>query len=232
MAWSQFRHSDLLYKLMKQILRPIYGLMLLGFAIAAPAFPTSGPSGGAQAATPEAAPVEGLDAALISAMKAGSAKQSFASRYQALDAAVKSAYDIPMVTQNSVGFLWSTLPAGQQAELTDLFEQFTTSSYAAEFSAYGGEQLNVLPAEKSLGTKKIVETQLIPGGGGSPTELDYVVNNTPQGWRITDVLLNGTISQVAVHESDFASLVSGGDASQLIAALKTKIAALQAGPSS
>jgi phospholipid transport system substrate-binding protein len=54
-----------------------------------------------------------------------------------------------------------------------------------------------------------------------------VVHNTAQGWRITDVLLNGTISQVALHASDFASSVSSGDASRLVTALQTRIATLQ-----
>ena len=64
---------------------------------------------------------------------------------------------------------------------------------------------------------------------GDPVEIDYVTAQGPNGWRITDVLLNGTISQVAVHESDFSALVSPGDASALITALKAKIATLTGG---
>ena len=59
--------------------------------------------------------------------------------------------------------------------------------------------------------------------------MDYVVANGPNGWQITDVLLNGTISQVAVHSSDFSSLVTSGDASKLISALQSKVAALSGG---
>ena len=50
------------------------------------------------------------------------------------------------------------------------------------------------------------------------------------GWHITDVLLDGTISQVAVHASDFC--VPGqrrGMRVQLIAALQSKIVALRSG---
>ena len=50
-----------------------------------------------------------------------------------------------------------------------------------------------------------------------------------KGWQATDVLLNGTISKVAIQSSDFSSLVSNGDASQLIAALQKKVAALSSG---
>lgn len=179
------------------------------------------------ATTPEAAPAVALDNGLIATMKAASAGKDVQSRYDALAPVVKQTYNLPEVAKNSVGFLWATLPAAQQQELTALFEQFTIYSYVAEFNGFGGQSFKVLPAEKALGAKKIVETQLLPGDGGDPVELDYVMENGANGWQITDVLLNGTISQVAVHASDFASLVSSGDASKLIAALKVKVAALQ-----
>jgi phospholipid transport system substrate-binding protein len=183
--------------------------------------------GTALAVTPETAPVEAIDAGLIAAMKSGSAGADFAARNAALTPVVAQSYDLPTVTQNSVGFLWSTLPAAQQQKLIELIGQFTTTSYAAQFNKFSGESFTVLPAEKPLGQGFIIQTKLIPGGGGDPGELDYVVHNTPQGWRITDVLLGGTISQVALHASDFASLVNSGDASKLITALQSKIAALQ-----
>jgi phospholipid transport system substrate-binding protein len=176
--------------------------------------------------TPESAPVTALNEALLASMKAGSAGAGYQARYDALDPVVKQSFNLPVVEQNSVGFLWSTIPAAQQQALSTVFEQFTVASYVSQFSSYHGEQINLLPSEKTLGDKKIVETQIIPGDGSAPTELDYVVANGPAGWQITDVLLNGTISQVAVHSSDFSSLVSAGDASQLIAALKSKTAAL------
>jgi phospholipid transport system substrate-binding protein len=181
--------------------------------------------------TPEAAPVAALNTALLATMKAGSAGAGFQARYDALDPVVKQSFDLPVVEQNSVGFLWSTIPAAQQQELSMVFEQFTVASYVSQFASYHGEQIKLLPTEKTLGAKKIVETQIVPGDGSAPTELDYVVTNGPAGWQITDVLLNGTISQVAVHSSDFSSLVSTGDASQLISALKAKTAMLSSASS-
>jgi phospholipid transport system substrate-binding protein len=142
---------------------------------------------------------------------------------------VTGSFDLAVITQNSVGFLWATLPAAQQQRLAALFERFTVASYVSQFNAYGGQSFNLLPAEKDLGAKKIIETQLVPSDGSAPTELDYVVTDGAQGWRITDILLNGTISQVAIHASDFSSLVTSGDASQLITALQSKIAALSGG---
>ncbi|HQT64586.1 MAG TPA: ABC transporter substrate-binding protein [Acidocella sp.] len=183
----------------------------------------------ARADTPESMPVQALDAALLATMKAGSANASFQSRYDALDPVVKASMNLPVILQNSVGFLWSTLPAEQQSELAIVFEQYTVASYINGFSGYGGQKLELLPDERDVGTKKIVETQIVSPDGTAPVRLDYVLTNGDNGWQITDVLENATISQVATQSSDFSALVSSGDASKLIAALKAKVATLSGG---
>jgi phospholipid transport system substrate-binding protein len=183
----------------------------------------------AQAATPEAQPIDSFDSALIAVMKAGSANASFQARYDQLDPAVKQTLNLSVILQNSVGVEWSTIPAAQQAQLESVFEQFTVASYVNGFSSYGGQQIQLLPTERDLGAKKIVESQIVPSDGSSPTRLDYVMSDTGSGWQATDVLFNGTISKVAVQSSDFSSLVTSGDASQLIAALKSKVATLSGG---
>jgi phospholipid transport system substrate-binding protein len=205
---------------MKNLLRPtiLAAAVLLPLAV--------------MADTPEDAPVQALDNALIATMKAGSAGQSFEARAAALAPVVESSYNLAVVEKNSVGFLWSTIPANQQQALSVEFEKFTIASYVSEFSKYNGEKIELLPSEKSVSDDKIVETQIVPADGSAPTRLDYVVANGPNGWQITDVLLNGTISQVAIHSSDFSSLVTSGDATHLIAALKKKTAALAASSSS
>jgi phospholipid transport system substrate-binding protein len=181
------------------------------------------------ATTPEAAPIEALNAGLLATMKAGAANASFMSRYQALAPVVKSVFNLQVILQNSTGFYWSTFPAAQQQELLKLFEQFTVASYITGFNGYGGQTFKVLPAERNVGASKVVESQLVPPDGSTPTELDYVMTNGPAGWQVTDVLLNGTISKVAIQSSDFSSEVTSGNAAPLIAALKAKVATLSGG---
>ncbi len=178
------------------------------------------------AATPEAQPIVALNAALIATMKAASANASFTSRYNALDPVIKSTFNLQVILQNSTGFFWPTLPAAQQQKLLQIFEQFTVASYVSGFNGYDGQTIEVLPAERDVGASKVVETQIVPADGSTPTRLDYVMTNGPAGWQATDVLLNGTISRVAIQSSDFSSQVTSGDASQLISALQAKVAAL------
>jgi phospholipid transport system substrate-binding protein len=142
---------------------------------------------------------------------------------------VKSTFNLAVIMKNSTGFYWATLPAAQQQELEKVFEQFTVASYVSAFNGYNGQSFKILPEERNVGASKVVESQIVPGDGSAPTELDYVMTNGPAGWQVTDVLLNGTISKVAIQSSDFSSEVTSGDASQLISALKAKVATLSGG---
>ena len=151
------------------------------------------------------------------------------SRYNAIDPVIKSTFNLQVILQNSTGFFWPTLPAAQQQKLLQVFEQFTVASYVSGFNGYSGQSINVLPDERDVGASKVVETQIVSPDGSPPTRLDYVMTDGAAGWQVTDVLLNGTISRVAIQSSDFSSQVTSGDASQLISALQAKVAALSGG---
>jgi phospholipid transport system substrate-binding protein len=48
-------------------------------------------------------------------------------------------------------------------------------------------------------------------------------------WRAVDVLLEGSISRIAVQRSDFRKILANGDADALVANLRRKIADLSDG---
>ncbi len=181
------------------------------------------------AVTSEQAPIQALNGALLATMKAGSSNTGFQARYAALAPVVESTFNFPILLQETVGLLWPTIPAAQQAELSGLFKQFTVASYVNGFNSYSGQKIVVLPAERDIGALKVVETEILDTSGQSLTRLDYVMTKGDAGWQATDVLLKGTISNVGVQSSDFSSFVQAGNASPLITALKAKIAALSGG---
>ena len=179
------------------------------------------------AADPDAvAPIAGLNAALLASMKAGKSS-SFPQRFNALLPAVDRAFDLQAILQAAVGLKWASLPPARQAELLAVFRQFTAASYASKFDSFSGEKLDVLPDSRTIDADQVVETRLTPASG-DPVRLDYVMRRTPAGWKAVDVLLTGTISQVAVQRSDFRSLV-GEDGSGLLASLRKKVSDLSGG---
>ena len=174
-----------------------------------------------------AAPITALNRGLLAGMRAGKATP-FPQRYNALAPLVEGAFDVPGILQASVGPRWAALPPAQQSQLLDVFRRFTVASYVANFDSFSGEKLEVLPISRNVGADQVVATQIVPSSG-APTRIDYVMRRTPAGWRAVDVLLNGSISRVAVQRSDFRSLLGSGDAGPLIQSLQRKTADLSGG---
>ncbi len=173
------------------------------------------------------APIDALDQALLTAARNG--KQPFADRYNALAPVVERALDLPAILHTSVGPHWTDLPAEQQQQLLTVFRAFTVASYVANFNKFNGEQINLLPETRAVGQEQVVETQIVPSGG-KPIRIDYVMRQGEDGWQAVDVLLDGSISRVAVQRSDFRALLgSGGNADALIASLQKKVADLSGG---
>ena len=80
---------------------------------------------------------------------------------------------------------------------------------------------------RHAGKDVIVQTRIIPLAG-DPTKLDYVMRDITGQWRVVDILLDGSISRVAVTRSDFRALLNGADAAPLIKSLRDKVAAFAA----
>jgi phospholipid transport system substrate-binding protein len=174
---------------------------------------------------PATAPIATLDQALMTAMKTGS--QPFPARFQALGPAVDGAFNLQQILQTSVGLRWASIPADKQKTLLSVFRAYTIANYTANFDTDSGDQLRILPETRTVGSDKVVETEIVPKSG-DPTRMDYVMRQSADGWRAVDVLETGTISQVAVQRSDFRSLLEGG-ADKLIDSLKAKVAKLSGG---
>ena len=193
--------------------------MLAGLAVLTLALP-------ARAADPQAAaPIQALDQGLLAAMKAG--KQTpFAQRFAALAPVIDRAFDLPVILQSSVGLRWSALPPADQQRMLEAFRKFTISSYVANFDQFGGETISIAPESRTIGQDQVVGTRLVSGGETTP--IDYVMRNGSNGWRAVDVLLNGSISQVAVNRSDWRALLASG-AGPLIDSFQRRTATLSGG---
>jgi phospholipid transport system substrate-binding protein len=74
----------------------------------------------------------------------------------------------------------------------------------------------------------VVSSRITPTSG-DPTELSYVMRQTPSGWKVVDVLADGSISRVAVQRSDFRSLLTRGGGDALLASLQRKTSDLSGG---
>jgi phospholipid transport system substrate-binding protein len=195
------------------------GVLAMGFSLAIlPAVAR------AQAENAVTAPITAFSAALLSVMKAGN-RTPFPQRYQMLAPAVDSAFDLQRILRVSVGPLWNSLPPDQQQRLLKVFRDFIVVTYVSNFHSYRNRTITVSPTTRPVGMDQVV-TSIIQKPNRDPLRIDYVMGQSGGGWKVQDILLDGTISRVAVQRSDFTALVSRGDASRLIANLSQKVTSL------
>jgi phospholipid transport system substrate-binding protein len=172
-------------------------------------------------------PVEQLYAGLVSIMKAGKTA-SFRQRYEMIAPVIGRTFDLEAILRQVVGPRWTSLPAEQQAALADAFHRYTIASYVANFDSYSGQHFDVAPNARAVGNDRVVETR-IAGPGGGAHGLDYVMRQESGGWRVVDVLAEGSISRVAAQRSEMRSLLADGGGVGLLVSLRRKTAELSGG---
>ena len=184
--------------------------------------------GESRAATMPAATLNGFYGTLLGVMKEGS-KLGFPGRRQKLAPALMEAFDLPLMTRLVVGLPWPSLSADDQRELVAAFSDFSVATYANQFDDFSGERFEVDPkAAPAPGNDVIVKTKLIQSNG-EPVQLDYLLRQEKAEWRIIDVFLSGTISQLAARRSEFSGILREQGARGLIAVLRQKTKALASG---
>lgn len=178
------------------------------------------PLAGAEQRDAVTAPIRQLYNALLAAMKAGRSAP-FMQRADVIGPAVDRAFDLPYILQTAVGFLWASLPQDQKTKLETAFRNYTLATYVSEFDSYSGQQFEVLPGTRPVGSdEQVVHTEIV--SGGDTHVLDYVMRQVGGAWKAIDVLLDGSISRVAVMRSDFRRLLSRGGAGALASDLQRR----------
>jgi phospholipid transport system substrate-binding protein len=162
---------------------------------------------------PAAQAVQSFYDTLVDTMKHGK-ELGIKGRYEKLKPAVEQAYDIADMTKFVVGPSWSTISAEDQKALQAAWERMTIASYAKNFDDYGGEKFTVDPTTTTVGADKRVTSKLATGNQTIP--FNYRMRQVGGSWKILDVYLNGSISELATRRSDFGATVSSGGAPALI----------------
>jgi len=79
--------------------------------------------------------------------------------------------------------------------------------------------------EQPAPSGNMVRSQIIKANG-EPVKVDYLMRRNGDTWLISDIYLDGAISEVATRRSEFAAILKNGGIDGLIAALNSKTDAL------
>ncbi|HEX6441294.1 MAG TPA: ABC transporter substrate-binding protein [Stellaceae bacterium] len=153
----------------------------------------------------------------------------FDGRYSRLAPAVERALDLPLMTRIAIGPGWAQIPPEQQQRLAAAFSRYTISVYANRFDGYSGERFEVDPHAVANANGVVVSSRLVKANG-EKVALNYLLHQEAAGaWKIIDVYLSGTVSELATRRSEFVSVLQRAGAEGLVREIEQRTAALRTG---
>jgi phospholipid transport system substrate-binding protein len=163
--------------------------------------------------------VKGLYDVLLNTMKNGRILGQ-SGRFAQLDPVIRRSFDVASMARLSIGSSWAGLSENQRQQITDSFGRYMSAIYADRFDSYAGQKLEVT-GEQPASSGVMVRSQIIKASG-EPVKVDYMMRRNGEGWLISDIYLDGAISEVATRRSEFSTILKNEGIDGLIAALNRK----------
>jgi phospholipid transport system substrate-binding protein len=104
--------------------------------------------------------------------------------------------------------------------VTESFGRYISAIYADRFDSYSGQRLQVT-GEQPATAGVMVRSQIVKANG-ELVKVDYLMRRNGDAWLISDIYLDGAISEVATRRSEFAAILKSEGIDGLIAALNRK----------
>jgi len=183
-----------------------FGLAMLSYSVHAA--PTSGGD-----------TVQGLYDAPLGTMKNGRALGQ-SCRFMRLEPVIRRSFDIPTMARLSVGPTWAGMSEVQRQQVIESFGRYISATYADRFDTYAGQKLQVTGEQPNAGGV-LVKSQIVKANG-EPVKVDYMMRRNGEGWLISDIYLDGAISEVVTRRSEFGAIIRADGVDGLIAALNRK----------
>ena len=119
-----------------------------------------------------------------------------------------------------IGDSWKNADNQTKKKMIDVFEEYIAKNYIKRFSKIKYPQFSNLE-EKKVGKYKMIKSNLILSKD-EKVSINYLLSLKNEKWKIFDVLLAGSVSEIATKKSEFKSFIKDGDINPLIEALSKK----------
>lgn len=179
------------------------------------------------AETPASKVIAQLDATILEVLK-DAETLGFQGRVDRLKPAVETAFDLPFMAEKSLGQQWQPLSDADKQRWVALSREFTVTNYAANFSKWSNQTIDQLGEEASAADTVVVKTRINDPGGDS-VDMNYRMREANGAWKVVDVYLKGTVSELALRRSDYTALLEKEGFEALAKTMQRKIDDIRSG---
>src|ERR1700720_1957158 len=113
-------------------------------------------------------------------------------------------FDVESCARFALGTNLSTATTLQRQEFVELYEDYVVVSYSTALRALGGASFGVLGSQSDREGGFVSSRVQI--NGGAPIRIDWRLNPTNHGYKVTDVIVNG-ISTASTQPSDLVPVI-------------------------
>ena len=135
---------------------------------------------------------------------------------------IDTIFDYKKMIKFIYGKKWTTLDDEIKEKLEKTFLRYISYNYAKRFSAIKNLKFKIVKNEKLSDTKVLIKTFMITSGKDT-VSFDYIFNKKDGDWKIFDILVEGSISEVATKKSDFYQIIKQRGPLGLIEIINEKI---------
>ncbi len=133
---------------------------------------------------------------------------------------VSETYFTEKMLKMIIGDSWQNVNNQTKQKMINVFEEYIAKNYIKRFSRIKNPLFSDLK-EKKVGDYKLIKSDLILSKD-EKVSINYLLSFKNQKWKIFDVLLAGSVSEIATKKSEFKGFIKDGDINPLIEALSQK----------
>ncbi len=150
-----------------------------------------------------------------------SSKDERKERIKNLKRTLSGIFDNRKMIKMIYGSKWKALKQKSRNELSDVFLDYMTYNYEKRFRKIDNLNFKFVDEDKLNENYVLVKTNLITSE--NPVEISYILEKKKGTWNIIDILLIGSISEIATKKSEFMAIIEESGPDGLILAIKSKI---------
>jgi phospholipid transport system substrate-binding protein len=130
-------------------------------------------------------------------------------------------FDVEACARSALGAYWLKATALQRQEFVGLYEDYVVIAYSTALRTLGGDSFKVLGSQPDKG--RVIVTSRIEINDAAPIRVDWQLNPTNRGYKVTDLIVNG-ISMAGAQHSDLVSVIqrNNGHLPALLVAMREK----------
>jgi phospholipid transport system substrate-binding protein len=171
--------------------------------------------------------IDRFHATLLTAMKDAD-KLGYEGRRKLIEPVIDDTMDVPFMAEKAAGRFWKDFSESDRVRWVAAFRGNTVANYAGRFNRFSGQSFVSHGEEPAPFDTVLVKTTL-KDPGGEDVQLNYRMKKEADRWRIIDIFMHGTVSELALRRAEYSSALERDGLDKVVQSLEGQAAKLSSG---